>query len=89
MNVVTSLIFSKIYIDFRSCNSINTIVAVVYSGFLASKIIILKLIGMGIGLTVILDASLIRCVLLPAIMSVMGPYVSILNFTFAMEPKSS
>lgn len=45
-------------------------------GFLASGVLVLKMIGMGIGLSIVMDATVIRCVLLPSIMAVMGSYVS-------------
>jgi RND superfamily putative drug exporter len=43
-------------------------------GFIASDILVLKQIGMGIGLTIILDATLVRCVIVPALMAVMGDW---------------
>jgi RND superfamily putative drug exporter len=32
------------------------------------------MIGLGVGLTILVDASLIRCILIPAAMSLMGSY---------------
>ena len=43
-------------------------------GFLVSDLIVLKMIGMGIGLTVVLDATIIRCIFLPALLGVLGKY---------------
>jgi RND superfamily putative drug exporter len=50
------------------------LLCVVLGAFLASKIIILKEIGMGIGLTILLDATIIRCILVPAMMALFGEY---------------
>ena len=41
-------------------------------GFLASEILLLKQIGVGIGLTIVIDATFVRCILVPAAMGVMG-----------------
>ena len=43
-------------------------------GFLVSDLIVLKMIGMGIGLTIVLDATVIRCIFLPALLGVLGKY---------------
>jgi RND superfamily putative drug exporter len=41
-------------------------------GFLASEILLLKQIGVGIGLTIVIDATFVRCILVPAAMGVLG-----------------
>jgi uncharacterized membrane protein YdfJ with MMPL/SSD domain len=41
-------------------------------GFLAAKVLLLKQIGVGIGLTIFLDATLIRIILVPAFMAILG-----------------
>ena len=42
--------------------------------FLAADVLLLKQIGMGIGLTVMLDATLVRVILVPAVMSLLGDW---------------
>jgi uncharacterized membrane protein YdfJ with MMPL/SSD domain len=57
----------------RSVTVAAILICTAVCGFLASSSIILKMIGMGIGLTIVMDATLIRCVFIPALMSILGP----------------
>lgn len=41
-------------------------------GFLAAEILLLKQIGVGIGLTIVIDATVVRCVFVPSVLAVMG-----------------
>lgn len=41
-------------------------------GFAAAKMVIIKQIGVGLALSIILDATLVRMILVPATMTVMG-----------------
>ena len=41
-------------------------------GFLASELLLLKQIGVGIGLTVLIDATVVRCIFVPAVMALLG-----------------
>eukprot|EP00597_Dinobryon_sp_UTEXLB2267_P009533 CAMPEP_0170083110 /NCGR_PEP_ID=MMETSP0019_2-20121128/18516_1 /TAXON_ID=98059 /ORGANISM="Dinobryon sp., Strain UTEXLB2267" /LENGTH=786 /DNA_ID=CAMNT_0010298289 /DNA_START=245 /DNA_END=2605 /DNA_ORIENTATION=- len=52
----------------------SVLICCAIGGFLASGILILKMIGMGIGLTILLDATVVRCILLPATMALLGDY---------------
>ena len=52
-----------------------------HRGFLASGILVLKMIGMGIGLSIVMDATVTRCIFLPSIMATMGSYVSAYIYT--------
>ena len=45
-------------------------------GFLASEILLLKQIGIGIGLTIVIDATFVRCIFVPAAMAAMGADVN-------------
>ena len=40
-------------------------------GFLGSDVLVLKQIGIGIGLTIVMDATLMRCVLVPSYMALL------------------
>lgn len=50
------------------------LLCIVLGSFLASQIIPLKEIGMGIALTILIDATVIRCILVPAMMAILGQY---------------
>lgn len=50
------------------------LLCIVLGSFLASQIIALKEIGMGIGLTILIDATVIRCILVPSMMAILGDY---------------
>ena len=50
------------------------LLCVVLGAFLSSEIIMLKYIGVGIAFTIIFDASIIRSLLVPALMAVAGRY---------------
>jgi predicted RND superfamily exporter protein len=43
-------------------------------GLLAADVLLLKQIGLGVGLTVIMDATIVRCVLVPCLMALMGDW---------------
>jgi uncharacterized membrane protein YdfJ with MMPL/SSD domain len=43
-------------------------------GFISSEVLLLKQIGIGIGMTIFIDATVVRCLLVPALMSVMGDW---------------
>lgn len=58
----------------RTVSIAALLVCIAIGGLLFSDVIVLKMIGIGIGLTVVLDATIIRCVLIPAVMSIMGTY---------------
>ena len=45
---------------------------IVMLGFAAAKMVIIKQIGVGLALSIILDATLVRMILVPATMAVMG-----------------
>jgi len=45
---------------------------IVMLGFAAAKMVIIKQIGVGLALSIILDATLVRMILVPATMTVMG-----------------
>jgi len=48
------------------------LLAIVTGAFTVSKIVFLKEIGLGIALAALMDASLIRCLLVPAVMRLLG-----------------
>ena len=45
-------------------------------GFLSSEVLVLKQIGIGIGLTIVLDATIMRCVLVPAYLGIMPAWMN-------------
>jgi len=58
----------------RSVTIAAVLICIAVGGFISSSIILLQMIGLGVGLTILVDASLIRCILIPAAMSLMGSY---------------
>ena len=56
----------------RSVTMAALLLCTAVGGFLASEILLLKQIGVGIGLSIVLDATFDRCILVPAAMAVMG-----------------
>ena len=47
---------------------------IVMLGFAAAKMVIIKQIGVGLALSIILDATLVRMILVPATMTVLGEW---------------
>jgi RND superfamily putative drug exporter len=45
-------------------------------GFLSSEVLVLKQIGIGIGLTIVMDATIMRCVLVPAYIAVLPDWMN-------------
>jgi uncharacterized membrane protein YdfJ with MMPL/SSD domain len=58
----------------RSVTIAAILICTAIGGFLSSKSIILKMIGMGIGLTIVIDATVVRCILIPSAMVTLGDY---------------
>lgn len=56
----------------RSVTMAALLLCTAVGGFLASEILLLKQIGVGIGLTIVIDATFVRCILVPAAMGVIG-----------------
>lgn len=58
----------------RIITSAATIVVVVFMGFAAGKILVIKEIGVGLAFAVVLDATLVRLLLVPATMTLLGDW---------------
>ena len=58
----------------RTVTVAAVLLVVAVGGFLASNVLVLKQIGIGIGLTIVMDATLMRCILVPAYMGLFPPY---------------
>ena len=58
----------------RIITSAATIVIVVFLGFAAGKILVIKEIGVGLAFAVLLDATLVRLLLVPATMTLLGQW---------------
>jgi RND superfamily putative drug exporter len=56
----------------RIITSAATIVIVVFMGFAAGRILVIKEIGVGLAFAVLLDATLVRLLLVPATMTLLG-----------------
>lgn len=56
----------------RSVSVAAVLVVCAIGGFIVSSVLILQLIGMGIGVTILLDATIVRLVLIPSMMSIAG-----------------
>lgn len=58
----------------RSVTMAAVLLTATVGGFLAADVLLLKQIGMGIGLTIFMDATVVRLILVPALMALMGDY---------------
>ena len=58
----------------RIITSAALIIVMVFLGFAAGRLVMIKEIGVGLALAVILDATLVRMLLVPATMSVLGKW---------------
>ena len=58
----------------RSVTMAAILMCTAVGGFLASEVLLLKQIGVGIGLTILIDATLVRCIFVPAVMAVLGDF---------------
>jgi RND superfamily putative drug exporter len=58
----------------RIITSAATIVIVVFLGFAAGKILVIKELGVGLAFAVLLDATLVRLLLVPATMTLLGKW---------------
>lgn len=58
----------------RSVSVAAILVVCAIGGFIVSSVMILQLIGMGIGLTILLDATVVRLILIPSMMSIVGDW---------------
>ena len=56
----------------RIITSAALLMVIVMLGFAAAKMIVVKQVGVGLALSIILDATLVRMILVPATMTVMG-----------------
>ncbi len=50
------------------------VMAVVFASFVATDLMLLKMLGVGLAVTVLVDATLIRCLLVPALVCVVGDW---------------
>jgi RND superfamily putative drug exporter len=58
----------------RIITSAALIIVVVFAGFAAGKLVVIKEIGIGLAVSVALDATLVRMLLVPATMTVLGKW---------------
>lgn len=56
----------------RVITSAAAIIIVVFAGFVAGRLIIIKEVGFALAVAVLIDATLVRCLLVPATMTVLG-----------------
>ncbi len=56
----------------RVITSAAAIIIVVFAGFVAGRLIIIKEVGFALAVAVLVDATLVRCLLVPATMTVLG-----------------
>ena len=50
------------------------IMIVVFGGFIAAEVTVIKSLGFGLALAVLIDATIVRCVLVPAVMRLLGQW---------------
>jgi RND superfamily putative drug exporter len=58
----------------RVITSAAAIIIVVFAGFVAGKLLIIKEVGFALAVAVLVDATLVRCLLVPATMTVLGKW---------------
>ena len=58
----------------RIITSAAVLVVIVFSGFAAGKLLVIKEIGVGLAVAVLLDATLVRMLLVPATMTLLGDW---------------
>ena len=58
----------------RIITSAAVLVVIVFSGFAAGKLLVIKEIGIGLAVAVLLDATLVRMLLVPASMTLLGDW---------------
>ncbi len=56
----------------RVITSAAAIIIVVFAGFVAGRLLIIKEVGFALAVAVLVDATLVRCLLVPATMTVLG-----------------
>ncbi|MGC8494355.1 MAG: MMPL family transporter [Syntrophobacteraceae bacterium] len=56
----------------RSITGAAAIMAVVLFGFGFSELVVVKVIGIGMGIAIVMDATIVRCLLVPATMRLLG-----------------
>jgi RND superfamily putative drug exporter len=56
----------------RIITSAATLMVVVFAGFAAGDTLAVKQVGLALALAVVLDATLVRCLLVPATMTLLG-----------------
>ena len=50
------------------------LIVIVFAGFAAGEIVAMKQLGLGLALAVVIDATIVRCLLVPATMKLMGTW---------------
>ena len=50
------------------------LIVIVFAGFTAGEIVAMKQLGLGLALAVVIDATIVRCLLVPATMKLMGTW---------------
>jgi RND superfamily putative drug exporter len=57
----------------RVITAAAAIIIVVFLAFLSSPEVFLKLMGLGMAAAILVDATIVRLVLVPAVMAILGP----------------
>jgi RND superfamily putative drug exporter len=58
----------------RIITSAALLVVIVFSGFVAGQLLVIKQTGVGLAVAVLIDATLVRMLLVPATMAVLGDW---------------
>ena len=58
----------------RIITSAAALIVVVFAGFAAGEVLAVKQLGVGLAIAVVVDATLVRMLLVPAVMSVLGEW---------------
>jgi RND superfamily putative drug exporter len=58
----------------RIITSAAALLVIVFAGFAAGELVLIKQLGVGMAVAVIVDATIVRTLLVPATMTLMGPW---------------
>lgn len=58
----------------RIITSAAALIVVVFTGFALGEVLAVKQLGVGLAIAVVIDATLVRMLLVPAVMSVLGDW---------------
>jgi uncharacterized membrane protein YdfJ with MMPL/SSD domain len=58
----------------RAVSMAAIVLAIVMGAFISSRTSVLKMVGLGVALSIVIDATIVRCFLVPGVMSLLGKW---------------